>query len=257
MRKTTAALFATCTASMLACGGGGSTKVGSGATTTTIPITTTTAAVTTTVAVSTTKATGTTAAGCPASALPAGATDVTSAAGSFDGDGKADSLQAYKIAGVWHLRTQLTAGGNTDTAVPEVAAAETVKALGGFNIDADPVDEVFATVGSGAYATLVGIWQATGCKLTRFTIKAERATFPVGASVRNRAGLRCVAGTAVQGLEAQSNSDGTVFTGSIGNYDVIGTSLVLANSSPPQTFGTSDAAGLAYGTLSCGSLKVG
>ncbi|MDQ6726983.1 MAG: hypothetical protein M3066_12575 [Actinomycetota bacterium] len=255
MRKTTVALFVACTASMLACGGGGTTTVGSGATTTTtaVPVTTT-AAVTTT-----TRATGatTTVAGCAAGALPAGATDVTSAAGNFDGDGKPDTLQAYKTAGVWHLRTQLTAGGNTDAALPEVAATETVKALGGFNIDANLVDEAFATVGSGAYTTLVGIWQAAGCTLTRLTIKAERATFPVGASVRNRAGLRCVAGTAVQGLEAQSNADGTVFTGSIGNYDVVGTALVLANSSPPQTFGASDPAGLAYGQLTCGSLKLG
>ncbi len=275
MRKTTAALLVGCTATMFGCGGSSPTQIGEGitTTTTTIPVTTTAevattvAVVTTTVAVSTTKAPATTVttvttvttggAACPASALPAGATDVTSASGNFDGDGKADTLQAYKVDGAWHLRTQRTAGGNTDAAIPDVAATSAVKALGGYNIDANLTDEAFATVGSGAYTTLVGIWQATGCKLTRFTVKGEPATFPVGASVMNRVGLRCVSGTAVQGLEAQSNSEGTVFTGSIGNYDVVGTALVLANSSPPQTLTATDPALGPYGALTCGGLKVG
>ncbi|MCA1692719.1 MAG: hypothetical protein LC733_11180 [Actinobacteria bacterium] len=86
-------------------------------------------------------------------------------------------------------------------------------------------------------------------------VNGQPSTFPVGASARNRSGLRCVASTALQALEAQS-TDGTQFTGSICNYDVVGNTLVLANTSPPQMFGASDPSGTAYGTLTCGSLKL-
>jgi len=143
-----------------------------------------------------------------------------------------------------------------DVTVANVGAGEAVKAVGGFNIDSDLTDEVFATVGSGAYTTLVGLWKVTGCQLARLTVKGELATFPVGASALNRVGLRCVAGTAVQALETQGNSSGTVFTGSLGNYDVVGNTLVLANSSPPQVLAATDPDLVPYGRLTCGALSL-
>jgi len=180
---------------------------------------------------------------------------VTTAAGSFDGDGKPDVLKAYQAAGTWHLRVELSAGGEVDVVVANVAAGDVVKALGGFNIDSG-ADEAFASVGSGGYATLVGIWKGGGfCQLTRLTVNGQPSTFPVGASVRNRSGLRCVGGTALQVLDAQS-SDGTQYTGTIANYDVVGNTLVHANTSPPQAHAAGDTGLLPYGAFTCGGLAL-
>ena len=245
---------------LAACGGGGSpTASGGTSTSTTAPALTTSSAVATTTGQTvTTRAPATTVgpgAACPSSPPPPNVVNVTTAAGSFDGDGRPDVLKAYQAAGTWHLRVELSAGGEVDVTVGNVAAGDAVKALGGFNVDSG-VDEVFASVGSGGYATLVGIWKAGGfCQLTRLTVNGQPSTFPVGASVRNRSGLRCVGGTAVQVLESQS-SDGAQYTGTIANYDVVGNTLVLANTSPPQVFAAADPGLRPYGAFTCGSLSL-
>jgi hypothetical protein len=244
IRSTVVALLLT----MAACGGEG-TPTATVATSTTAP-----AATTSTVALVTTRPAP--APACPTTPLTATATGVTTAAGSFDGDGQPDLLKAYQAAGTWHLRLELTAGGGVDVTVPNVGSVDSVKALGGFNVDAGAADEAFASVGSGSYTTMVGIWKVVGsCQLTRLTVNGQPSSFPVGASVRNRAGLRCVAGTAVQALESES-SDGIKYTGTITNYDVMGNTLVLANTSPPQVIADGDPALRAYGALTCGSLKL-
>ncbi len=249
---------------LTACWGGGSTDLSVGTTTSAVPATTTSAVPTTAASVSTTGPTGTTrapsttvgpGAACPSIPLPANATSVTTAAGSFDGDGQPDVLKAYQAAGVWHLRAELSAGGEVDVTVPNVGAGDAVKALGGFNIDSG-ADEILASVGSGGYATLVGIWKGGGfCQLTRLTVDGQPSTFPVGASVRNRSGLRCVGGTALQVLDSQS-TDGAQYTGTIANYDVVGNTLVQANTSPPQVHAAGDPGLVPYGALTCGSLKL-
>jgi hypothetical protein len=246
--------------SLAACGGSDApTASGGGSTSTTSPaITTSSAVATTTGPTVTTRAPATTigpGAACPSRPLPANIVNVTTAAGSFDGDGRPDVLKAYQAAGTWYLRVEASAGGEVEVAVGNVAAGDAVKALGGFNVDSG-VDEVFASVGSGGYATLVGIWKSGGfCQLTRLTVNGQPATFPVGASVRNRSGLRCVGGTAVQVLETQS-TDGSQYTGTIANYDVVGNTLVHANTSPPQVFAAADPGLRPYGAFTCGSLPL-
>lgn len=235
-----------------ACGGGGtSTPTVAPSTSTTAPATTTSAAavVTTTRPISTT-----TTSACLSTPMPTNAAGVTTAAGNFDGDGRPDVLKAYQAAGAWHLRTELSAGGAVDVAVPDVGTGESVKAIGGFNLDSG-VDEAFATVGSGAYTTHVGIWKMGSCQLTRLTVDGQPSTFPVGASVRNQVGVRCVAGTAVQVFQSQS-SDGITYTGTIANYDVVGNTLVLANTSPPQVLTNDDPALRPYSAFTCGSLSL-
>lgn len=251
-----------------ACGGGGSTTASVASSTSTslsssttspatstssAPVTTTGQGSATTLAPSTTVGPG---AACPSSPLPANVSNVTTAPGSFDGDGQPDVLRAYQAAGVWHLRAELSAGGQVDVTVPNVGTADVVKAVGGFNIDSGAAHEAFASVGAGGYATLVGVWRAGGfCQLTRLTVNGQPATFPVGSSVANRSGLRCVGGTALQILDAKS-TDGTQYTGTIANYDMTGNTLVLANTSPPQTLGAGDPNLAPYGAFTCGTLSL-
>lgn len=259
-------VFAGLAVTLAACGGGGSTTASVASTSTSVSSSTTAPATATSSAPVTTRGQGTATtpassttvgpgAACPASPMPANPSNVTTAAGSFDGDGQSDVLRAYQAAGVWHLRAELSAGGQVDVTVPNVGTTDVVKAVGGFNIDSSAAHEAFATVGAGGYATLVGVWKAGGfCQLTRLTVNGQPSTFPVGASVANRSGLRCVAGTAVQILEAAS-TNGTQYSGTIANYDVNGNTLVLANTSPPQTL----AAGpdlAPFGAFSCGTLSL-
>jgi len=264
-RARTYALPALIAAVMVACGGATTPTATSGP-----PTTTTTLAVTPSVPASTTPTTPvastvasnpTTIAGpgaaCPTVPLPSGASNQTTAPGSFDGDGQPDVLRAYQVSGAWRLRVELSAGGQVEVAVPNVGTGDAVKAVGGFNIDENLIDEAFATVGSGSYATHVGVWKGGGfCSIVRVTVNGQPSTFPVGASVGNRSGLRCVGGTALQALETLANSAGTQYTGTIANYDVVGNTLVLANTSPPQVLASTDPALAAYGKLTCGSLTL-
>lgn len=263
--------LAVISAAMLACGGGDSSTVTTSGPTTTVaaaevtstaPVTV--AAVTTTVArtATTVAAPGTQSpsitsgpgAACPSSPLPPNVTNVTTGAGSFDGDGQPDVLRAYQAANVWHLRVELSSGGEVDVTVPNIGTGDAVKAVGGFNIDEGLGDEIFATVGSGSYATLVGLWKGGGfCQLTRVTVNGQPATFPVGASVSSRSGVRCIPGTAFQVLETQS-TNGTQYTGTIANYDLVGSALVHANTSPPQVLAASHPDLALYGKLTCGGL---
>lgn len=258
-------------AAIVGCGGDDSSTVsGSGPTTTSAPpeITSTTpvtvGAISTTVAHTATtvaapqspSATTGPGAACPSSPLPPNLTNVTLGAGSFDGDGQPDVLRAYQAANVWHLRVELSSGGEVDVTVPNIGIGDEVKAVGGFNIDEGTGDEIFATVGSGSYATLVGLWKGGGfCQLTRVTVNGQPATFPVGASVSNRSGVRCIPGTALQVFETQS-TNGTHYTGTIANYDLVGNALVHANTSPPQVLAASHPDLGLYGKLTCGGLVV-
>jgi hypothetical protein len=253
---------------LAACGGGGSTNASvASSTSTSMPSSTTAPATSTSSASATTRGqgTGTTVASsttvgpgpaCPTSPLPANVSNVTTAPGSFDGDGQPDVLRAYQAAGAWHLRAELSAGGQVDVTVPNVATADVVKAVGGFNIDSSAAHEAFATVGAGGYATLVGVWKSGGfCQLTRLTVNGQPSTFPVGSAVANRSGLRCVAGTAIQILDAKS-TNGTQYSGTIANYDVSGNTLVLANTSPSQMLAAGDPDLAPYGAFSCGTLSL-
>lgn len=266
--RTLRPVLASLALALAGCGGSGSTSATvASSTSTSMPSSTTVQSTGTSSAPVTTRAQGTGAtvassttvgpgAACPPSPLPANVSNVTTAAGSFDGDGQPDVLRAYQAGGTWHLRAELSAGGQVDVTVPTVGPSDMVKAVGGFNIDASAAHEAFATVGAGGYATLVGVWKAGGfCQLTRLTVDGQPSTFPVGAAVANRSGLRCVAGTAVQILEARS-TNGTQYSGTIANYDVKGNTLVLANTSPPQMLGAGDPDLAAYGAFTCGTLSL-
>jgi hypothetical protein len=148
----------------------------------------------------------------------------------------------------------MTGGDSIDVIVPNVIAGDEVKAIGGFNLDGNILDEALATVGTGAYAAQIGVWTMSGlCQITRTTVNSQPATFPVGQSVQNLAGVRCVNGTALQVLEAQAA--GSVYNTSITNYDLVGTALVASPTSQ-QTLSANDPSIPSYGAFTCGGLPL-
>jgi len=220
--------------------------------TTSLPATATTA----TAAPSTSRP-GTTGA-CPLAAIGGGATEVTAKPGDFDGNRVADTLRAYKLTGQWHLRVEL-AGGTSggDLVVPDVDPATGLKAVGGFNIDENLADEAFAIVGSGASTTEVAIFTFTNCKLARVTANGRTIVFVIGATAQRRSGLSCVTGTALQVLSATAPPNtGTPFTASRTTFDLVGSDLVQANTSPPEMYGLDDPRLAPFARFDCGSLSL-
>ncbi len=138
----------------------GTTASAAPTTTSSVPVTaavpTTTTSPSTTVRVTTTAG----AESCPANPVPPGATMVTERPGSgdYDGDGHADGLRLYAVGGTWRLRAEPAGGGGADVEIGPVRPGETVRPLGGADVNGDGVDEGFAIVGSGASTDVVGLF---------------------------------------------------------------------------------------------------
>lgn len=246
---------------LAACGGdvNSSAQLAASTSSTATPTTatpTTTAAPASSTTATTARATTTTGVSCPVPAIGAGATDVTTKPGDFDGNGAADVLRAYKLGPNWHLRAELAGAGGSDVVVPGVDSVSGLKALGGFNLNDTVADEAFAIVGSGASTTLVGIFAFVNCQLVRVTEMGNAATFTVGASVQRRSGISCVQGGALQVLSASTPPNASApYTLVRQTYDVVGSALMSANTS--QTIlAANDPALAAASKFDCGSLTL-
>lgn len=205
---------------------------------------------------STAVATTSTTVACTLAPIGAGATNVTSKPGDFDGNGTPDTLRAYLLGNDWHLRVELSSGGGADAVAAGVPSISGLKAIGGYNIDANLRDEAFAVVGSGAATAIVGLWTFANCQLTRVTVNGQPAEFPVGATVQNLSGLSCVQGTALQALKAQLAPSGTTFNVQRMTYDLVGNTLVLANTPPTTAVPAGDPSLAPFGRLTCGALAL-
>lgn len=148
-----------------------------------------------------------------------------------DGDGEDDRLVAYRQDDTAVLRVELATGGTIEAEIMEDPGPLPVEPIGGHDLDGDGADELFATVGAGAYTFLVGSWVLDGCELVRVTLDGLPAAFPVGASASNVVGLRC---PDAGGLESVSASyvDEQTFEGGFQPYDLEGAELVAGPFAP-------------------------
>lgn len=146
-----------------------------------------------------------------------------------DGNGVEDRLVGYAADGWAHLRVEFEGGGSIDVAVEEFSGRLATEPIGGHDLDGDGDEELFSTVGWGAYTFVVGVWIVDGCDLVRVTLDDAPASFPVGASVANVSGLRC---PDVGGLEeiTASSPDGETFEGEVVRYALEGSVLVPTDS---------------------------
>ena len=192
--------------------------------------------------------------------LPADATAVSTATGDFDGDGAADELMMYRVPSSrddWHVRVVLADGYALDQQVA-IGGPITIPsaAIGGADVDGDGADEAFVVVGSGAYTFWVGLYHfdKTACSLDRVLAPGGGAYFaPVGASVRNLAGLQCVTTgpTGVPALAQLSggSDDGRSYRGTRQFFTLSGHQLTSAGTESAVFMGD-DA------TLKCGGLAL-
>ena len=204
----------------------------------------------------TTSSTTTTAAAEACAELPApvGAEETTTAAVDVDGDGGDDQLVAFRVGEDWHLRVEVAAGGAVDLAM-EIRPGDGVEVIGGADVDGDGADELWARVGTGASATIVGLARFEDCALDLVRFEdGEPAELPVGGSVGSPAGLSC-----------EGAPDLTAYAALLGDddvYDVVVTPYtlsegVLVAGAPTTTTVPADDQGVyRYASFACGGLTL-
>ncbi len=224
---------------------------------------TTGAATTTTGAATTTAPTATTStsppppttvpSACPQASPPvAEAIDSTFANGDFDGDGFVDVLSTYLVPSEarWHVRVEFGAGGSDDLAIMDSGMVAPARPIGGHDVEGDGTDEAFVTVGSGASAVRVGLYDVADCGLTRVTVGADPAVFPIGATIGNVSGLACnVVGDLDRLFAQQVTAD--EYEGGFEPFALSG-SVLTPGPGDGASFSAAEAGDLA--TLDCGTL---
>jgi len=186
-------------------------------TSTSVAPTTTTAAPTTT----------TTAPACIDSGpVPADATGFESAFADFDADGLPDQLVTYfsPADNRFRIRFLPGVGGSFDVLITDSNSIGAVRPLGGFDVEGDGNLEAFVVVGSGASATLIGLYDVSGCTISRVTLDGTAASFPVGASIGNISGLACDGDGHIDALFASGVGDGS-YEGGFSPHTLLGNVL--------------------------------
>ncbi len=184
---------------------------------------------------------------CPApAALPGGWVESASKLVDVDIDGVTDTVRTYSVngapvAGDWHLRVELAAGGGADLALPDDPAPGAAKILGGSyvgsNVEPGPGGlrpALFVTTGAGASASVVSLFRLDGCAL----VAMGTGSFAVGAGVTHGSNLRCegVAGTSVLAYQDWAlNADGLTFDVTDTGYTRTVNDLTVFGSGPQVT----------------------
>jgi hypothetical protein len=139
--------------------------------------------------------------GIPLPADVASLPGLTSATGAFDGDPNEDTLYVWRDPGLgWIIHVELDNGYGIQELLG--APAEHLAALGGYDINGDGIDEIFAQVGSNprrvvgiamVYLTLSGL--PRNCILEGIQWgSGSTATFPIGTDAALTNGLACRGG---------------------------------------------------------------
>jgi hypothetical protein len=150
----------------------------------------------------TTSTTTTTSPGCAADDRPANAARVTDGSADLDGDGAMESVTVYAdgtdaAPGPWHVLVTLGGGkGRIGAIVTDATTgdpSQRIELLGASSITGGTSQALFVAVGSGASATIVGLFVVAQCTLTRLTLAPSTAPaqFAIGGTVTHLDGLRC------------------------------------------------------------------
>ncbi|MGI9624163.1 MAG: hypothetical protein ACR2PK_15110 [Acidimicrobiales bacterium] len=189
------------------------------------------------------------------------------AAGDVDGDGANDLITTYSLTNGsgevtgWRIRYDTAAGESLDSPIAKWSPGDPVQPIGSADVDGDgATQEAFVVVGAGASTALVSIFVTQGCSIVAATAQNGPATFAIGGSIVNIAGLECLDrdddGTndtivAWTGESDPSASEGTFLIDGI-EYRLRGSALAeVGNQTLVANLASAD---FAYDQLSCGSL---
>jgi len=250
----------------VSCSSGSSNSLAAASTTTAAPTTTTAAPSTTTAAPTTTTAAPTTTAALTCGGnggIPVAAANHSIAAADVDGDGAPDTIHTYTLgdpmaAGAWWVQVSFASGGGDAAQVldPGVNLSGS-RPIDGYDINGDGRDEFFATVGAGASAQIIAVFDVPGCTIRRAGLGGVDAAFPISGGINFTSGIACtdVDGNGLNdflvirdGQRIGSTSD---FTINVTSYSLLNGQLSQVSSNT-ETVNTSDPAFADYGRLVCG-----
>jgi len=189
-------------------------------------------------------------------AAPATTVRQTHGQADVDGDGTIDTVTVYGTGtdaapGPWYVAVDV--GGTIGRRQVAIADADPddanqrIRYLG--VADVGGARAVFAAVGSGASATIVGIFQLVGCDLVRVQSPEKSiVTFTVGGTVTHLSGARCRGEHDLELLQAQS-TDGTTYSGSSTAAVVAAGTFTTSAPTTVPSVAPEDLA--AYGELDC------
>lgn len=183
-----------------------------------------------------------------------------------DGDGDEDIIETRESDGGRSL-LMMRLGSGLDVEILIESSPHVSRPLGGYDIDGDGRDEVFVTVGHGAYAIQIGIFvfEPGECRLVRVETPlgpdGQMATLGFGASVGNGVGLACRSEGGNHFIEAVrahrlggEQPDDSWYEATTRTYELTGSELMVV-AERNETIGLE-----AYGEatrLACGVLSLG
>ncbi len=127
--------------------------------------------------------------------LPGGPPEqLTNAFGDFDGDGLTDDLYVWWDGAQWIAHIETAQGFGAEAVLP-TSEYVTAKAIGGYDVNGDGVDEAFMVVDTGASSQVVGLyalWNATGAPFFSCGLEeVATATWAIDSGILTQTGLQC------------------------------------------------------------------
>ena len=134
-----------------------------------------------------------------------------------------------------------------------------VAPIGGYDVDGDGRDELFAATGNGAYTTWIDVFEfnPATCTLARITNPDPHAVpplFAVGASVGNGHGLECVEGAFVSTSFTRISDQPLRYGGQRTTYRIVDTHIDQVAQANVEF--DADEAGRVGSTFHCGNLQL-
>ena len=164
--------------------------------------------------------------------LPAFLLDETSAPGDFDGDGIDDMLYVWKDGTDWLAQIQTDAGFGARTVLPTDEWIP-ARAIGGYDVNGDGIDEAFLVVDAGASSDVVGLYtlhQPDPDEIPLYTCGLEEvvsAAWVIDAGLLTQTGLQCRGHHNLRDYY-QVTADGINYSQNRYNYDYLPNFAVAA-----------------------------
>jgi len=119
------------------------------------------------------------------------------AAADVDGDGNNDTIHTYTLGdpmagGGWWLQVSFANGGGDSMQLvdPGIELSGS-RPIDGYDINGDGRDEFFATVGAGASAQIIGLFDVPGCFIRRISSGGFDSSFPISGGINFTSGIGC------------------------------------------------------------------
>jgi hypothetical protein len=182
----------------------------------------------------------------PAPGTPVG--EPTTIQADVDGDDAPELVSTFlDDLGAWRLRVARPDGSVVDEPLA-TAASDVARVESATDLDGNGAAELWAQVGTGASATIVGVFVASGCDVLPVQLDGRPTEFAVGGTVTLLQGVACEGGTVVH--RSATSEDGVTYTTLDLTYELRGAELVRTDERS-GTLAADDPELASYGDFAC------